>query len=48
MDTYHIGAQPLTIALIDKIIKNKVKLALDDAAREKSKNAEHISTKNWG
>lgn len=35
MDTYHIGAQPLTIALIDKIIKNKVKLALDDAAREK-------------
>ncbi len=35
METYHIGAEPLSIALIDKIIKNKTKLALDDAAREK-------------
>lgn len=35
MDTYHIGSQPLSITLIDTIIKSKAKLALDDTAREK-------------
>lgn len=35
MDTYHIGSQPLSITLIDTILKSKAKLALDDSAREK-------------
>lgn len=35
MDTYHIGSQPLSIALIATILKSKAKLALDDSAREK-------------
>ena len=35
MDTYHIGSQPLSIALIATILKSKAKLALDNSAREK-------------
>jgi len=35
MDTYHIGSNPLTIALVGDIIKNKVKLALHDDSRAK-------------
>lgn len=35
MDTFHIGSKPLTIQLIKDIVKNKVKLALDESAREK-------------
>ncbi|MGB4830242.1 MAG: histidine ammonia-lyase [Chitinophagales bacterium] len=35
MDTYHIGSQPLSIALIATILKSKAKLALDDSARGK-------------
>ncbi len=35
MDTYHIGSKPLTIALVDEIIKNKVKLALHEDSRAK-------------